>query len=400
LPLIGEAVEILQSTRLDVRTLPTLVVAVRSLVLADLLDKAAFWCDTLLQEATERRVPMWQAVLSSSKAHLDLRAGRLAAADESARSALTLVPAEGWGVAIASPVATSLHVDTALGRLDEAAAQLAVPIPDPAFQTPDGLLYLQARGLYYLAAERPYAALDDFYTCGDLMTRWNFDLPALVPWRTDAAQAHLSLGDDDRALKLAEEQLALIGPGRSWVSGVSLRVMAGALAPRQRLPLIGEAVEILQERGHRFELARAITDLARAHHELGDGGRARALARKAKQLERECGVLAPRAKPAAETGSLPGDRPWNAHDTRGPAVELSDAELRVATLAADGYTNRQIAEKLFITISTVEQHLTRSYRKLSVRRRADLAARLSSVAVPCGGAEGLHGGVCDCLRAV
>ncbi|MEU9370784.1 AAA family ATPase [Streptomyces avermitilis] len=397
---VVRAEQILQSTRLDDRTLTALVVAVRSLVLADRLDKAALWCDTLLQEATERRVPMWQALLSSAKARMDLRAGRLAAAEESARSALTLVPAEGWGVAIASPVTTSLHVNTALGRLDEAAAHLAVPIPDPAFQTPDGLLYLQARGHYYLAAGRPYAALDDFHTCGDLMIRWNFDLPALVPWRTDAAQAYLSLGDDDRALNLAEEQLALAGPGRSWVYGVSLRVMAGALAPRQRLPLIGEAVEILQERGHQFELAHAIADLARAHRELGDGGRARALARKAQQLERECGVPAPRTKPVAETGSLPDERPWNAHDTRGTAVELTEAELRVATLAADGYTNRQIAEKLFITISTVEQHLTRSYRKLAVRRRADLASRLSSVAVPCGGEEGVHGGVCDRLRAV
>src|SRR3954454_5753511 len=151
---------------------------------------------------------------------MDLRAGRLAAAQESARSALTLVPAEGWGVAVVSPVTTSLHVNTALGRLDEAAAQLAVPIPDQAFQTLDGLLYLQARGHYHLDTGRPYAALDDFHTCGDLMTRWNFDLPALVPWRIDAAQACLSLGDDDRALQLAQEQLALGGPARSWVDGV------------------------------------------------------------------------------------------------------------------------------------------------------------------------------------
>ncbi|MER7562065.1 AAA family ATPase [Streptomyces sp. NPDC097941] len=397
---VVRAEQILQSTRLDDSTLTALVVAVRSLVLADRLDTAALWCDTLLQEATERRVPMWQALLSSAKARMDLRAGRLAAAEESARVALTLVPAEGWGVAVVSPVTTSLHVNTALGRLDEAAAQLAVPIPDPAFQTTDGLLYLQARGHYYLVAGRPYAALDDFLTCGDLMTRWNLDLPALVPWRTDAAQAYLSLGDDERALNLAEEQLALAGPGRSWVHAVSLRVMASGLTPRQRLPLIDEAVEILRERGHRFELARAIADLAQTHRELGDGGRARALARKAQQLERECGVPAPRTRPAAETGSPTDERPWNAHGNRGAPVELTDGELRVATLAADGYTNRQIAEKLFITISTVEQHLTRSYRKLAVRRRADLAARLSSVSVPCGGEEDVHGGVCGRLRAV
>jgi DNA-binding CsgD family transcriptional regulator len=51
---------------------------------------------------------------------------------------------------------------------------------------------------------------------------------------------------------------------------------------------------------------------------------------------------------------------------------LSEAERRVAVLAAEGHTNREIARKLYITISTVEQHLTRIYRKLNVNRRADL----------------------------
>ncbi|MEU8137630.1 helix-turn-helix transcriptional regulator [Streptodolium elevatio] len=54
------------------------------------------------------------------------------------------------------------------------------------------------------------------------------------------------------------------------------------------------------------------------------------------------------------------------------AAELSSAERRVAALAAKGYTNREISRRLFITVSTVEQHLTRVYRKLGVARRLDL----------------------------
>ncbi|MFD8315778.1 helix-turn-helix domain-containing protein [Kitasatospora purpeofusca] len=65
---------------------------------------------------------------------------------------------------------------------------------------------------------------------------------------------------------------------------------------------------------------------------------------------------------------------------RGPGarrpVGLSRAELRVAELAARGRTNRQIAHELFLTVSTVEQHLTSSYRKLGVKRRADLPVYL------------------------
>ncbi|GAA1275737.1 hypothetical protein GCM10009665_73510 [Kitasatospora nipponensis] len=61
----------------------------------------------------------------------------------------------------------------------------------------------------------------------------------------------------------------------------------------------------------------------------------------------------------------------------GLVEELSEAERRVAELAAHGLSNREVARKLYITVSTVEQHLTRVYRKLGVRRRVDLGRRLA-----------------------
>ena len=64
----------------------------------------------------------------------------------------------------------------------------------------------------------------------------------------------------------------------------------------------------------------------------------------------------------------------------GAFAKLSAAERRVALLAADGLTNSQIGAKLFITASTVEQHLTRTYRKLEITSRAQLAV----LAHPCG----------------
>ena len=63
---------------------------------------------------------------------------------------------------------------------------------------------------------------------------------------------------------------------------------------------------------------------------------------------------------------------------------LSDAEQRVATLAALGHTNREIGKKLYITVSTVEQHLTRVYRKLNVRRRTELSLGLPMDATGAG----------------
>jgi DNA-binding NarL/FixJ family response regulator len=53
--------------------------------------------------------------------------------------------------------------------------------------------------------------------------------------------------------------------------------------------------------------------------------------------------------------------------------ELTDAERRVAALVAQGLKNKEVAAQLFTTIATVEAHLTRTYRKLGIRSRAQLA---------------------------
>jgi DNA-binding CsgD family transcriptional regulator len=55
---------------------------------------------------------------------------------------------------------------------------------------------------------------------------------------------------------------------------------------------------------------------------------------------------------------------------------LTNAERRIAILAASGNTNREIAKQLFVTSSTVEQHLTRVFRKLKLKHREELPAGL------------------------
>lgn len=65
----------------------------------------------------------------------------------------------------------------------------------------------------------------------------------------------------------------------------------------------------------------------------------------------------------------------------GPAKLLTSGERRVAELAASGMTNREVAAALFISPKTVEVHLTRVYRKLDVRTRAELVRRIDQLDV-------------------
>ncbi len=56
-------------------------------------------------------------------------------------------------------------------------------------------------------------------------------------------------------------------------------------------------------------------------------------------------------------------------------TRLTAQELAVARLVADGMSNRQVAAKLFVSVKTVQFHLTHIYTKLGVRSRGELSAR-------------------------
>ena len=81
----------------------------------------------------------------------------------------------------------------------------------------------------------------------------------------------------------------------------------------------------------------------------------------------DIGAVAWRDKARAELGRLSG--------RRGHGDELTDAERRVAELAARGRQNKELASALFLGVSTVEKHLSNVYRKMGIRSRTELAGR-------------------------
>jgi len=378
--------------------------AMLSVIYADRLEIAATWCDRLLaRDGQEDRA--W-ALLSTQGALIALRQGLLDVAADRARAALSYYAScHGWCVELGLTLATLVEAYTAMGEYDVAAGHLRHPVPSALFQTRAGLHYLFARGRHHLATGHLHAALGDFMACGERMTRWGIDSPALVPWRVGAAEAWLGLDETARATRLAEEQMTQLGSGLPHpglhraslprASGVTLRCLAAATEAGRRPAILRRALPLLQQCGDRYERARVLSDLSQAYRTLGARTEARSAARRAWRLAKSChaealcqelAALCRELWPMYSTEVYPGEvypaeagpAGTRADERRSPLLpegelaKLSTRERRVALLAAEGYSNREISSKLLVTVSTVEQHLTRIYRKMNIKSRYEL----------------------------
>ena len=123
-----------------------------------------------------------------------------------------------------------------------------------------------------------------------------------------------------------------------------------------------------------LELARALSDYGAALRRAGRRVQARTQLERALDLAYHCGGRRI-ANHARDELIAAGAKPRRDAITGRDA--LTPAELRVARMAAQGMTNREIAQALFITSRTASVHLSRAYRKLAIRSRAQLAHALS-----------------------
>ncbi|MEU3984652.1 LuxR C-terminal-related transcriptional regulator [Streptomyces sp. NPDC026672] len=334
---------------------------------------AVAWCVRLTERAPVRHAAGWHAALATAHAEALLRLGDLAGARREAGAALGRLTGCG-GPFLLAPLAVLVQALTEQGEFAAAAQHLrSAPAGTEPGTTVHALQFLRARGRYDLATQRPEAALEEFYEVGRRAVDWGMDHPGLLPWRTDAAEALLRLGRPAEARALVTEQLSVPEACGTRARGTALRLSAATADSRYRSRLLGDAVGVLRESGDRLELARALADLGFALQMSGEGNRAGTITRRAWQLATDCGAV-----PLCEQ-ILPSRGPESTAVRTAPnddSDRLSDAEVRVAAFAAQGYTNREIAAKLFVSVSTVEHHLTRVYRKLDISRRRDLPANL------------------------
>lgn len=364
-----DAEKVLTNAGLGEHMVEAVFAALSALIYTDRLDRAAYWGESLID--MPERSPLWRAQAHLLRAETALRTGELGVAHHHATIALSSMSRSSWGTAIGLPLSNLLLIAVATKNRKETARIMAEPVNEELFRSRYGLHFLYARGHHHLSDGRPEAALSDFSVCGGLMEKWGLDNPALVPWRGGAARAHLRLGDHRTAQALVYEQEAMVAPHLGRTRGIALLDLATVLTHQDRVPVLEEAVHFLDEASDRLGAARGSLDLADALEATGDAGRAPRLRERARRALVE-GTVPPPGEPRAlahiPTGrSAPSSSAFDG--SRPTRPDLTGAERRVARLAADGLTNRQISSNLHITISTVEQHLTRIYRKFDISDR-------------------------------
>jgi len=227
---------------------------------------------------------------------------------------------------------------------------------------------------------------DRLVACGRRCAERGWRNPAFIDWHADAALALHSLGRLAEARELNAEH---VEHARRWGApralGQALRV-AGTIDESHSgaLASLTEAVDVLRPSPARLEFAKALLALGSTLRRRGQRVEARLHLSQALDTADRCGAVPVATQTVAELRAA-GGRPRRTA-LSGPEA-LTPTESRVATMAATGVTNREIAQAMFVTPKTVEVHLSNVYRKLDVRTRAEMAKIIGrpTDAVPAGG---------------
>jgi len=355
--------------------------ATRTLIVADAHDEAERVCRAAMDAARERGALFDHVYHAVSHANLAYRAGRVDESEADVRDGFEVARGARWALGLPSTASYLVQALTERDALDEAREVLreagldGPPASLSDMYTSNALLLARA-GLHQAAGDAG-AARADLEELGRRQEAFGERNPSLSPWRSALALALAAGGEDGAAAALAEEEVAL---ARAWGApralGIALRA-AGLCVPTgpARLALLTEAEAVLAPSFARLEHARALASLGAELLAAGDRGAAKAALRRALEQAHHCGAT------ALEREALAALRAAGARPRRpvlqGPGA-LTPSERRVTELAAAGLTNRDIAERLFVTVRTVEYHLHRAYPKLGIDERGKLADALEA----------------------
>lgn len=302
------------------------------------------------------------------------RRGQLSEAVSDARQAMAILRDSHLATVHDYAAAFLAHALIDTGELESAAHELdMLPLDDPPPVAPYAMA-VAARGRLRLVRGDAVGALSDQRQVESL-AGMECLTPAVLSWRSQAALALAALGRRADAAQLAAEDVELAKrSGSAWAEGLALHAAGVIAADAHGVVLLERAAERLQSVGAVAEHARVLIDLGSLADRLG-ASREQAVdwLRRGLDLADRCdaNLLVQRAHAGLIAhGARPRRRRLSG------AEALTPMERRVAEQAASGLPNREIAQDLFLSLRTVESHLTSAYRKLQIESRANLAAAL------------------------
>lgn len=303
--------------------------------------------------------------------------GELVAAEADMRQALDLARLAGIGPFV--PTFAGAFVEVLIERdelkaADEELQALGVGV-GPMPEGPVFTMLLLVRGHLRLERGELEAALEDFLAISSQADQMSFGPGPVLTAMPFTARALVATGKRTKALELVDFILPV---ARQWGTPATvahvLRGVATVRGGEEGIELLEEAVVMMEASPRRLERARALLALGEARRRQGSRLEARAPLREAFELARRCGAVRIAKRAHAE---LKASGETVRRYTPIGVESLTPSERRVAELAASGMTNRQIAQSLFVTLKTVESHLSAAYRKLDIRSRGELGDALN-----------------------
>jgi ATP/maltotriose-dependent transcriptional regulator MalT len=338
------------------------------------LDEARGAFRVLLETARDRGDENPIPVLLYHLAELECWAGNWEEAAKHAEEAVETAQQAGMRFSTSLALYARCLVGAHQGRVEEAlaAGREGLLVAGETGVALSEALNLKALGFLHLSVGDPGEAHGYLERALALASSMGVSEPAYLRLEPDAVEALVELGQHDRAeAMLAPFEKRATGSDTAWTRATAARSRGLLEAARgdveSAVAVLRRAVELHDRVGQPFELGRTLLALGRA---LRRGKQKRATR---ESLEQSASIFeslgarlwAERAR--AEISRIGG--------RAAGTVELTPTEARVATLAADGMTNREIADALFMTLRTVEWNLSKVYRKLQVRSRSELARR-------------------------
>ena len=345
-----------------------------ALMFADELELELEICEQALADARRRGSRLAFATASFIRGGALAQMGRNDEAIAEHEAALA-ARQDGWSQYLGTAVGGLAAAQMERGDLAGARRVLQIAEEDPGLaDSIEWPVVLVRRGELLLAEARPGEALEQLETAGRILTQ-AFDYVAWAPWRSGAVRALLALDRRQRAHELASELVELTRRlGAPSHLALALRTLAQTERGQRALELLEEAVSLFERRPERLQHAYALIEYGAALRRAGRRAAAGDLLRQGLGLAERGGLKALAAQAVAELAAA-GAR--TRRHTLSGIEALTPTERRVVDLAAGDLSNREIAQQLFVTIKSVEYHLSNAYRKLGVRSRTGLAAALT-----------------------